>query len=207
MRTSTRSLARYCARPSAPPNPPIRTGADCAAGAVVRPASETVTFSSTRSTRRSAKRRASVVPPRMRMRRMTLTDSHACEIAAARLGWSLPETMKLSLHGRSLDLIRPHLQPGARVVVLTSDSAGPAALSRLLAGSGFGSSRMTVLEALGGPRERVRATTAARFDLDEVGPLNAVAIEVEASPGARVLARAPGLPDALFEHDGQITKR
>src|SRR5207302_2144849 len=84
MRTSTRSLARYCARPSAPPNPPIRTGADCAAGAVVRPASETVTFSSTRSTRRSAKRRASVVPPRMRMRRMTLTDSHACEIAAAR---------------------------------------------------------------------------------------------------------------------------
>ena len=128
-------------------------------------------------------------------------------LVAARLGWSLPETMQLSLHGRSLDLIRPHLQPGARVVVLTSDSAGPAALSRLLAGSGFGSSRMTVLEALGGPRERVRATTAARFDLDEVGPLNAVAIEVEASPGARVLARAPGLPDALFEHDGQITKR
>src|SRR5207244_4094812 len=80
-------------------------------------------------------------------------------------------------------------------------------LSRLLAGSGFGSSRLTVLEALGGPRERLRATTAAGFDLDEVGPLNTVAIEVEASLGARVLARAPGLPDALFEPDGQITKR
>ena len=37
--------------------------------------------------------------------------------------------------------------------------------------------------------------------------LNTVAIEVEASPGARVLARAPGLADDLFEHDGQITKR
>ena len=128
-------------------------------------------------------------------------------LAAARLGWSLPETTQLSLHGRSLDLIRPHLQPGARVLVLTSDGEGPAALSRLLAGSGFGSSRLTVLEALGGPRERLRATTAAGFDLDEVGPLNTVAIEVEASLGARVLARAPGLPDALFEHDGQITKR
>src|SRR4029077_14457001 len=26
-------------------------------------------------------------------------------------------------------------------------------------------------------------------------------------PGARVLARAPGLPDTLFAHDGQLTKR
>ena len=128
-------------------------------------------------------------------------------LAAARLGWALPETTQLSLHARSLDLIRPHLQPGARLLALTSDGEGPAALARLLSEIGFGNSRLTVLEALGGPRERVRATTAADFDLGDVGPLNAVAIEVEASPGARVLARAPGLPDALFEHDGQITKR
>jgi precorrin-6B C5,15-methyltransferase / cobalt-precorrin-6B C5,C15-methyltransferase len=128
-------------------------------------------------------------------------------LAVARLGWALPETTQLSLHARSLDLIRPHLQPGARVLALTSDGEGPAALARLLSEIGFGNSRLTVLEALGGPRERVRATTAADFDLGDVGPLNAVAIEVEASPGARVLARAPGLPDALFEHDGQITKR
>jgi precorrin-6Y C5,15-methyltransferase (decarboxylating) len=66
---------------------------------------------------------------------------------------------------------------------------------------------MTVLEALGGPRERVRETTAAGFALGDIGPLNTLAIEVEASPGARVLARASGLPDELFEHDGQITKR
>jgi precorrin-6B C5,15-methyltransferase / cobalt-precorrin-6B C5,C15-methyltransferase len=128
-------------------------------------------------------------------------------LAAARLGWALPETTQLSLHARSLDLIRPHLQPGARVLALTSDGEGPAALARLLREIGFGNSRLSVLEALGGPRERVRATTAAGFDLGDIGPLNAVAIEVEASPGARVLARAAGLPDALFEHDGQITKR
>jgi precorrin-6Y C5,15-methyltransferase (decarboxylating) len=128
-------------------------------------------------------------------------------LAAARLGWALPETTQLSLHARSLDLIRPHLQPGRRVLALTSDGEGPRALARLLSDAGFGGSRMTVLEALGGPRERVRETTAAGFALGDIGPLNTLAIEVEASPGARVLARASGLPDELFEHDGQITKR
>ena len=128
-------------------------------------------------------------------------------LAAARLGWALPETIQLSLHGRPLDLVRPHLQPGARLLALTSDGEGPAALARLLAEIGFGASRMTVLEALGGPRERLRVTTAGGFDLGDVGALNTVAIEVEAAPGARVLARTAGLSDELFEHDGQITKR
>jgi precorrin-6Y C5,15-methyltransferase (decarboxylating) len=128
-------------------------------------------------------------------------------LAAGRLGWALPETTQLSLHGRALDLIRPHLQPGARVLALTSDGEAPAALARLLAELGFGASRMTVLEALGGPRERLRATTAGGFDLGDIAALNTVAVAVEAAPGARVLARAAGLSDALFEHDGQITKR
>ncbi len=131
----------------------------------------------------------------------------AFSLAAARLGWSLPQTVLLSVHGRTLDLVRPHLQPGARILVLTSDGEGPAALARLLAQSGFGPSRLTVLEALGGPRERIRATTAAGFDLGTVDALNTLAIEAEAAPDARVIARSPGLDDDLFEHDGQITKR
>jgi precorrin-6Y C5,15-methyltransferase (decarboxylating) len=131
----------------------------------------------------------------------------AFSLAAARLGWSLPQTVLISLHGRMLDLIRPHLQPGARILVLISDGDGPAALAKLLSDNGFGASRLTILEWLGGPRERIRGTTAAAFDLGTVGPLNTLAIEVEAAAGARVLARAPGLADTLFEHDGQITKR
>jgi precorrin-6Y C5,15-methyltransferase (decarboxylating) len=131
----------------------------------------------------------------------------AFSLAAARLGWALADCALLSLHGRALDLVRPHLQPGARVIALTSDGDGPAALARLLAESGFGGSRLTVLEALGGARERIRATAAASFDLGTVDPLNTVAIEVAAAPGARVIARTAGLPDELFEHDGQITKR
>jgi precorrin-6Y C5,15-methyltransferase (decarboxylating) len=131
----------------------------------------------------------------------------AFSLAAARLGWALPDTAQVSLHGREIDRIRPHLQPGAHVLALTSDGDGPAALARLLAATGFGASRLTVLEALGGPRERTRTAAAATFDLDAVDPLNVVAIEVVAAAHARVLARAPGLADALYEHDGQLTKR
>jgi precorrin-6Y C5,15-methyltransferase (decarboxylating) len=129
----------------------------------------------------------------------------AFSLAAARLGWAMPDVALLSLHGRVLDLVRPHLQPGARILTLTSDGEGPAMLARLLAESGFGASRLTVLEALGGPRERIRTIIAQDFDLGTVDALNTVA--VVATPDARVIARAPGLPDDLFEHDGQITKR
>jgi precorrin-6Y C5,15-methyltransferase (decarboxylating) len=131
----------------------------------------------------------------------------AFSLAAARLGWPLPEVAQVSLHGRALDRVRPHLQPGAKVLALTSDGDGPAALAQLLTASGFGASQVTVLEALGGARERVRAATAAGFDLAGIDPLNIVAIEVVAAPDARVLARAPGLADDLYEHDGQLTKR
>ena len=131
----------------------------------------------------------------------------AFSLAAARLGWPLAQTTLLSVHGRNLDLVRPHLQPGARILALTSDGDGPATLAQLLAQSGFGASRLTVLETLGGSRERVRAATAAEFDLGTVDALNTLAIEVEAAADARVIARSAGLADNLFEHDGQITKR
>jgi precorrin-6B C5,15-methyltransferase / cobalt-precorrin-6B C5,C15-methyltransferase len=131
----------------------------------------------------------------------------AFSLAAARLAWSLPASVLLSLHGRALDFVRPHLQPGARILALTSDREAPAALAKLVTDIGFGASRLVVLEALGGPRERIRETTAEHFDLAAVEPLNTVAIEVEAAAGARVLPRAAGLADDLFEHDGQITKR
>jgi precorrin-6Y C5,15-methyltransferase (decarboxylating) len=131
----------------------------------------------------------------------------AFSLAAARLGWALPDTALLSVHGRALDRIRPLLHPGARILALTSDKDGPEALARLLAETGFGKSKLTVLEALGGENERIRTTTAAEFDLSKIAELNTVAIEVAASPGARVIAYTPGLADGLFEHDGQITKR
>ena len=131
----------------------------------------------------------------------------AFSLAAARLGWPLAEATLLALNGRSLDLVRPHLHPRARILALTTDGEAPAALARLLTQAGFGASRLTVLEALGGARERIRSAGAETFDLSAVDPLNTVAIEVAAGKDAWVIARSPGLPDAFFEHDGQITKR
>ena len=138
---------------------------------------------------------------------LVIPQPSAFSLAAARLGWSLPETTLLSLHARALDLVRPHLHPNARVLALTSDGKGPAALAQLLVQSGFGRSRMTVLEALGGARERVRSASAAQFDLHPIDDLNVVAIELMGEPAARIIPRSAGLSDALFEHDGQITKR
>ncbi len=131
----------------------------------------------------------------------------AFSLAAARLGWSIPETVLISVHGRAIDRIRPHLHPGTRILALTSDGQGPAALAELLCGNGFGGSRLTVLEALGGDRERMRTARAVDFGMNDIAALNMVAIEVAADAGARIIAYTPGLSDALFEHDGQITKR
>jgi len=131
----------------------------------------------------------------------------AFSLAAARLGWAIPDTVLVSVHGRALDRIRPHLHPHARILALTSDEDGPAALARLLTEIGFGPSQLTVLEALGGGTERLRTARVDAFDLSDIAALNIVAVEVAATPGARILAYTAGLADALFEHDGQITKR
>ncbi|WP_026620669.1 bifunctional cobalt-precorrin-7 (C(5))-methyltransferase/cobalt-precorrin-6B (C(15))-methyltransferase [Ensifer sp. WSM1721] len=137
----------------------------------------------------------------------TIPAPSAFSLAASRLGWALQEVATVSLHGRPLDLIRPHLQPGARVLALTSDENGPKALAELLSGSGFGQSWLTVLEAIGGERERVSRHIAVSFALEQVDALNVCAVEVVADADARVLPLASGLDDRLFEHDGQITKR
>jgi precorrin-6B C5,15-methyltransferase / cobalt-precorrin-6B C5,C15-methyltransferase len=127
--------------------------------------------------------------------------------AAARLRWRLEETVTLGLHARPVEVLRPHLRAGARLIVLARDGAAPAQIAGYLSGVGFGPSRLTFLEALGGPRERIRVATAAGFALDDVKSPVAVAIEAVAEPGALVIPRVVGLPDELFRHDGQLTKR
>jgi precorrin-6Y C5,15-methyltransferase (decarboxylating) len=125
----------------------------------------------------------------------------AFSLACARLGWALQEVATLSFCGRPLAAILPLLQPGARILALSADATTPAAVAALLARYGFAGSRLRVLEALGGPRERIREGVA-----DDIDPLNLIAIEVAASPQARVIPLAPGLRDDCFAHDGQLTK-
>jgi precorrin-6Y C5,15-methyltransferase (decarboxylating) len=134
----------------------------------------------------------------------TFPQPSAFSLACARLGWPLAECGLVTLHGRALARIVPYLQPGARLLVLSWDGSTPAALAILLTERGFGASTLTVLEAMGGPRERIRAARAEGFDIGAIDPLNTVAITVAGDGGA--LPLAPGLDDALFENDGQLTK-
>jgi precorrin-6Y C5,15-methyltransferase (decarboxylating) len=127
-------------------------------------------------------------------------------LAAARLGWPLEDCAVISLHGRAFERIIPHLRPDARVLVLSWDGSTPEKLARLLVARGLGRSRLVVLEALGGQNESVIETTADAFKPRRIASLNLVAIESPASaPG--FLPLTPGLPDAWFESDGQLTKR
>jgi precorrin-6Y C5,15-methyltransferase (decarboxylating) len=128
----------------------------------------------------------------------------AFSLACARLGWPLAECGLVTLHGRALARIIPHIQPGARLLVLSWDGTTPAALAALLTERGFGASTITVLEAMGGSRERIRAAQADAFGLAAIDPLNTVAIAVEGVGHA--LPLTPGLDDGLFENDGQLTK-
>jgi precorrin-6Y C5,15-methyltransferase (decarboxylating) len=149
----------------------------------------------------------------MLMRRFTSDEMtsvpapSAFALVASRLGWSQQDCVLLTLHGRPLEAIIPHLQPGARIVALSWDDATPAKLAALLTQRRMGRSRLTICEAMGGLSERIRTTEAQDFVLDNFAALNTIALEVVSERGARVLARTAGLPDEWFEHDGQITKR
>jgi precorrin-6B C5,15-methyltransferase / cobalt-precorrin-6B C5,C15-methyltransferase len=138
---------------------------------------------------------------------LCLPSASAFSLAAARLGWALQECALVSLHGRALERIVPHLQPGARILALSWDGATPGQLAKLLIARGMEQTALTICENMGGPRERLRRVLAHDFAWSDVDPLNTIAIEVVASRNARVLPLAAGLPDDWFEHDGQITRR
>ncbi len=131
----------------------------------------------------------------------------AFSLAAAAMGWPLQDCVPLTVHGRPLDGVRLHLAPGARLLILSENGRTPAALAALLRQAGYGASRMTVLERLGGPAERRMEGRAQDWDHGPAHDLNTIAVQCFAAPETPVLARVPGLPDDLFEHDGQITKR
>jgi precorrin-6Y C5,15-methyltransferase (decarboxylating) len=131
----------------------------------------------------------------------------AFSLAAARLHWSLQACRLVSLHGRDLTRIIPELQPSAKILCLSSDGTTPLRLARLLCERGLGESRLVVLEAMGGPRERIRAATAATFALESIDALNLVAVEIVAEAGSAIVPIGCGLADTWFETDGQITKR
>ena len=131
----------------------------------------------------------------------------AFSLAAARLGWPLPDCDTLSLHGRDAANIESFIQPDARLLVLTADATTIPEVARRLVSRGFGDSSITVLENMGGDRERVSSFHAHAFAENAFSDLNTLGIQCIASPDAKAYSRVSGLPDEAFLHDGQITKR
>lgn len=127
-------------------------------------------------------------------------------MACTRMRWPQEECALVSLHGRTLYRIVPHLQPGARILALSWDETTPRAVAELMSARGLGASRIVVMEQLGGPQERVRETRADAFAFDDIVPLNMIAVDVAAGRESRILPLAPGLDEGWFAHDGQITK-
>ncbi len=125
-------------------------------------------------------------------------------LAAARLGWRLEEVTCLGLHAAPFETLVPHLVSGLHAICLMRDGAAVGRFAVWLSARGFGASDLSVMEALGGPRERIRSTRADAFAMTGVADPVAVAAVAR---GAAGIVRAPGLPDAAFAHDGQITKR
>ena len=123
-------------------------------------------------------------------------------LAANVLGWRLEEVLCMGLHAAPLARLRPVLGRGVRAICLMRDGAAVGELATYLTTIGQGDAGLTVLECLGGPRQRVRAVTVGNVPGDIAAPV-AVAIEAH----AQGLPTAAALPDEAFAHDGQITKR
>jgi precorrin-6B C5,15-methyltransferase / cobalt-precorrin-6B C5,C15-methyltransferase len=139
-----------------------------------------------------------------------LPHPSSISLACARLGWPLEDTEVVSLVGRPLASLTLSLHHRIRLLVLSNDAATPVELAKLLTDKGFGGSTLTVLDQLGAPGESRRSGVAQRWDTIHGAPgdpLNVVAVQCLRGPQVTRLGLAPGLADAAYEDDGQLTKR
>jgi len=135
-----------------------------------------------------------------------LSAPSSFSLAAARLGWALQDVVTLSVVARPVAALNAHLHSGVRLLVLSNDGSSPAIIAAMLREQGFGPSRLTVLEHLGGPLERRVEACANAWSDPPIAALNLIAIECQADASTQPLSRG-GLPDSAFKHDGQLTKR
>ena len=138
---------------------------------------------------------------------LILPAPSSCSLAAARLGWPLQDVVIVSLVARPLAALNAQLFSGVRLLLLSNDGESPAAVAGLLHERGFGASRISVLEHLGGSAERRIDGTADDWRDAPCADLNVIAIECLADSNTPRLSRLAGLPDSAFRHDGQLTKR
>lgn len=131
----------------------------------------------------------------------------AFSLACARMVWSLPDAVTMTVHGRAFAALNLHLRPDARIVALSWNGETPKILAELLCAKGFGDSVITVFSDMGAENEQQFIGTANEWPHENVPDLNTVCIECIAAADAVYWPRIAGLPEAAYEHDSQITKR
>jgi precorrin-6Y C5,15-methyltransferase (decarboxylating) len=133
----------------------------------------------------------------------------AFSLACARLGWSLTEVETLSLCGRDLALLNALLYLKAKILILSGDKTTPVKVAQYLTRQGYGNSQITVLERMGGPKERVTTGVASSWTLTDLADLNTIALTVLPTDpfSTSHSPHIPGLPDSAYQHDGQLTKK
>jgi precorrin-6B C5,15-methyltransferase / cobalt-precorrin-6B C5,C15-methyltransferase len=135
----------------------------------------------------------------------------AFSLICSRLGWSLTEVETLSVCGRPPSLLQSYIYSGAKLLILSEGKNTPTIVADILTKRGFGGSKVTVLERMGGTQEKMIEGIAASWEeigqKIEIAELNAIAVDCIPDAGVTGLSRLPGLPDNAYHHDGQLTKR
>jgi precorrin-6Y C5,15-methyltransferase (decarboxylating) len=128
------------------------------------------------------------------------------QLAASKLGWAMQDTACLTVHGRPIERIKPHLYNGQKLLLLTSNGAAITDIAKLLTGMGFGRSTLTAISNMGGEAEQ-RFVGVAHSWAHVVPDLNTLAIDCVAAADVQILPMGCGLPDDAFVHDGTMTKQ
>ena len=129
----------------------------------------------------------------------------AFSLAASRLGWSLQDVEKCTLHGRDNAILLARLYPGARLLVLSANRQTPHEVASLLCDAGYGEADLTVFSHMGGNEEFSISAKAENFKA-EIADFNTIAICCPDQVKG-YLPISHGLPDDAFQHDGKLTKR
>ena len=126
-------------------------------------------------------------------------------LARARMKWPAESVTVLRDHRE----LPRHLANGNRILILSAHATTPDETARLLTEAGFGASDFVVLQNLGSADEKRFDGVASEWQ-PGAGPLNVIAITCGGGFDSAQPASAswtPGLPDDVFDHDGQLTKR
>ena len=135
----------------------------------------------------------------------------SASLAAARLGWPLADLPVHSLVTADPHLVLRSAAHGARCLVLCAGAVTVVEVARVLADAGWSGSELTVLGDLGADTESMLRGTAEDFAATTTPRWSDLCLlAVEYRPGAGglppALGPAPGLPDEVFDTDGQLTK-